>query len=135
VVAAQQVQDAVDDQMAQVIRQGLALRRRLRRAIGVAQHHVAQMGKGALGRREGQHVRRPVLVAEPRVQILHRRVVGQQHHDIALDRSEGRRCGALDDRRRLGQSLRPTLAVDLDLDHQASSSRSGKGRLRAASLS
>ncbi len=93
------------------------------------------MRKGAFRSREGQDVRRPVLVAETLVQILHRLIGGQQHHHIALDRAQGRASGALDDRRRLGQGHSPVVAVDLDLDHQASSSRSGKGRLRAASES
>ena len=89
-------------------------------------------GRG--GRRgKGQHIGRRVLAAEAGVEIAHRRVVGQQHHDLAL--GLGARGGQGGARRGGGQGLGArqergpagVLDLDVDLDRRArSSARRGR---------
>ena len=62
-------------------------------------------------------------------------VVGQQHDDIALDRSEGGGRRPFGHGRGVGQGGRPGRFLDLDLDHASGSSRSAAGRRAAASAS
>src|SRR5690606_36339316 len=64
VIVAHQMQHAMGDQVAEMIRKGLALRHRLGGADAVCQDHIAHMRPGRLGRRKRQDIRRTIPPAK-----------------------------------------------------------------------
>ena len=94
-IVAEQMQDAVYNQMRKVAGQGLALLARFARKRVVREHHIAEKpGAVAPGIRvrlgnKRERVGRPVLSPVVPVEPMHRGIIGEQQAEFGLTRIQG----------------------------------------------
>ena len=126
-VMALKVQQAVDDQMRQVMGERLSLIGGLAAADAEGQNYIAQIGvvvrrAGCRSGGKAQHIGGSVAVTKPGIQGLHRVIAFQQHGGQRVSTRSGRlaqrgRRGAHHHRLNLRQGLPPGRILDLDLNH------------------